>query len=543
MSGSPRKKRKKKRPAKDPSPTSEGERERGEAAERKQRKKRREREAPPEEGEEEPAARVAKRKGKKKRPAPSDEASDDLGRVSSGAFGVDSEPSAVGKGEIGGRSVAQLKQDLASSSARKREAAVHLLGKLGPGAAAAAGALGGLLSDESDAVRLRAARALGKIGPGAIDAVPALVEALAGDDDDDKSLSGVCAKALKRIGPLAWPALLDVLDDKRLRRKAAKVLRSIPPGDDAETLEAMEALLDPGREKAASVALTVLEKLGAEGVPLMLVVASADDAPELQEKALEALAGVGEQAVKPLLAALRREDPALRVAAAQGLAELARGEEAKAVAKASKKLGRALEDEDAGVRAALVETLGALKGYPLRAEEALIPALGDSDPRVGLAAVMAMLDLAKDKAKLAARMAQVVASDEREFVRVGACMVLMHLGQDARASVPALLQAIEDASTEVREYAHLALQGIRTPSMRVEVIRTASMRLQVLPEGESGAEDDEDEEDELSDESEVDEDDEDEDEDESDERPRAPTRKKKRRGVAPRKRRRIRRRR
>ena len=158
MSGSPRKKRKKKRPAKDPSPTSEGERERGEAAERKQRKKRREREAPPEEGEEEPAARVAKRKGKKKRPAPSDEASDDLGRVSSGAFGVDSEPSAVGKGEIGGRSVAQLKQDLASSSARKREAAVHLLGKLGPGAAAAAGALGGLLSDESDAVRLRAAR-------------------------------------------------------------------------------------------------------------------------------------------------------------------------------------------------------------------------------------------------------------------------------------------------------------------------------------------------------------------------------------------------
>ncbi|HBP20929.1 MAG TPA: hypothetical protein DEA08_24460, partial [Planctomycetes bacterium] len=81
------------------------------------------------------------------------------------------------------------------------------------------------------------------------------------------------------------------LDDKRLRRKAAKVLRSIPPGDDAETLEAMEALLDPGREKAASAALTVLEKLGADGVHLMLVVASADDAPELQEKALEALAG------------------------------------------------------------------------------------------------------------------------------------------------------------------------------------------------------------------------------------------------------------
>ncbi|HBP22385.1 MAG TPA: hypothetical protein DEA08_31965, partial [Planctomycetes bacterium] len=194
------------------------------------------------EAEEESEARVAKRK-RKKRAETSDAVSDDLGRVSSGAFGIDSEPSAVGKGEVAGRSLAQLKKDLGSSSARKREAAVHLLGKLGPGAAAAAGALGGLLGDESDAVRLRAARALGKIGPGAVEAVPALVEALAGDDEDDKSLSGVCAKALKRIGPLAWPGLLDVLDDKRLRRKAAKVLRSIPPGDDAETLEAMEALL------------------------------------------------------------------------------------------------------------------------------------------------------------------------------------------------------------------------------------------------------------------------------------------------------------
>ncbi|HBP20930.1 MAG TPA: hypothetical protein DEA08_24465, partial [Planctomycetes bacterium] len=213
---------------------------------------------------------------------------------------------------------------------------------------------------------------------------------------------------------------------------------------------------------------------------------------------------------KPLLRVLRHEDPALRVAAARGLAELARGEDSKAVAKASKKLGEALDDEDAGVRAALVETLGALKGYPLRAEEALIPALGDSDPRVGLAAVMAMLDLAKDKGKLAGRMAEVVAQDEREFVRVGACMVLMHLGQDARASVPALLEAIEDASTEVREYAHLALQGIRTPSMRVEVIRTASMRLQVLPEGQSESEDEDESEEDLSDESEVDEDDEDE---------------------------------
>ena len=43
-----------------------------------------------------------------------------------------------------------------------------------------------------------------------------------------------------------------------------------------------------------------------------------------------------------------------------------------------------------------------------------------------------------------------------------------------------LVAALGDPSAEVREYAHLALQAIRTPSMRLEVIRTASLRLKVV---------------------------------------------------------------
>jgi hypothetical protein len=65
------------------------------------------------------------------------------------------------------------------------------------------------------------------------------------------------------------------------------------------------------------------------------------------------------------------------------------------------------------------------------------------------------------------------------YTRVGACMVLMHLGTDAKAAVDALVDALEDSAPEVREYAHLALNAIRTPSMRLKVIRTASMRLKV----------------------------------------------------------------
>ena len=111
------------------------------------------------------------------------------------------------------------------------------------------------------------------------------------------------------------------------------------------------------------------------------------------------------------------------------------------------------------------------------------------------------------------RMIGVTGSSPAAITRVGACMILMHLGKDAKAAVPHLVKALESKSTEVREYAHLALQAIRTPSRRREVIRTASMRLKVV----------------------------DDDDEESDEGPKAPRRRKRQARGAPIKRRRVRR--
>ncbi|MGE0713557.1 MAG: HEAT repeat domain-containing protein [Planctomycetota bacterium] len=407
------------------------------------------------------------------------------GEEGASSFDLDSEVSSVG----GGKSVSNLSRELSSSNPRKREAAAHFLGKLGAKAAPAAAKLGELLSDPEENVRLRAARTLGLIGPDAHEATAALVGALSdGDKDrsrDDKSLAGVAARALKRIGAAAWPGLLAALRDRALRRRAARVLRSIAPDpSSAPTLAAIDELLSPGREKAAQAALTALERHGAPGVPLVLRVAAADDEEALQERALETLLTIGKDAAKPLAAALDDDDAALRLAAARALALLAAKVSQKAVARVTEELSEALLDEDVGVRTHVVEALAALEDYPQRVEGLLIQALGDEDPRVSLAAVMGILDVSPDKQALAARMQEVVAAGKQDFVRVGACMVLMHLGQEARDAVPALVQAIEDPSTEVREYAHLALQSIRTPSMRVEVIRTASLRLQVLDESE-----------------------------------------------------------
>lgn len=457
---------------------------------------------------------------KRRKPSLDSEDSTSAGDLNSG---VESASEAADEGPT--LSLAELTKDLGSSSAKKRESAAHGLGRLGSKAKRAVPALAKLLEDDEERVRLRAARALGKIGPSAVAAVPALALCLKQTGGKDKSrdettVAGVAVRALKRIGAPAWPGLLAVFDDKDLRRRAGRVLRSIEPKADEATHEAIEDLLEVGREDAAEGALAVLSRHGAAAVPFLLRFATADDAPELQDMAEDSLEAIGKDAVPGLASALEDGDVDLRLSAARNLCRIAREVSQRAVARVCSRLEDALDDEDVGVRLQAVDALAALTEYASRAEPSLIIAMGDEDSRVGLAAVMALLDLADDKRGLAERMTKVLQGRrESEFTRVGACMVLMHLGPAAKESVPVLLKAVEDPSTEVREYAHLALQAIRTPSMRVSVIRTASLRLKV-----------------------VDEDEEDEDEESSEERGPVAPRKRRRRagGIRPR---RVRRRR
>jgi len=431
-------------------------------------------------------------KKRRKRPTLDSEDSTSAGDLNSG---VDSTSEGVEEGPT--LSLAELTKDLGSSSAKKREAAAHGLGRLGPKAKRASSALAKLLEDDEERVRLRAARAIGKIGPGAVAAVPALALCLKQTGGKDKSrdettVAGVAVRALKRIGAAAWPGLLAVFDDKDLRRRAGRVLRSIEPKADEATHEAIEELLDVGREEAAEAALAVLSRHGAAAVPFLLRFATADDAPELQDQAEDALESIGKDAVPGLASALEDEDVDLRLSAARNLCRIAREVSQRAVARVCSRLEDALDDEDVGVRLQAVDALAALTEYASRAEPSLVIAMGDTDSRVGLAAVMALLDLAEDKQGLAQRMTKVLEGRrESEFTRVGACMILMHLGPASKESVPALLKAVEDPSTEVREYAHLALQAIRTPSMRVSVIRTASLRLKVVDEDDEEADDEE----------------------------------------------------
>lgn len=214
-----------------------------------------------------------------------------------------------------------------------------------------------------------------------------------------------------------------------------------------------------------------------------------DGSPYCNEKILRALAKRGKEAVPGLVPLLEDSRSPVRWAAVAALGRLALRHGDAALGDAAPRLVAVAEDKNAHVRAKAVEAVAALRSRKAEVLPVLIKALGDGDARVSRAAVMHVLELGVEPELLTERMIEVLTTKRGVYHRVGAVMVLFHLGKAAKAAVPHLVEAIEDPSAEVREYANLALMGIRTPSMRLQIIRTASMRLKAV----DGAEDEDEE--------------------------------------------------
>lgn len=227
-----------------------------------------------------------------------------------------------------------------------------------------------------------------------------------------------------------------------------------------------------------------------------------DGNPYVNDKLLRALAKVGAKAVPPLLELLKEPRWTSRWAALSALQRVAMRDTDVDSKKLLPPLVEALADEKWRVRAKAVEALAALRKAKGEVLSGLIKALGDSNSEVSRLAVMHVLELGLDAKELTERMVEVLTTKRSVYLRVGALLVLLHLGKSAKAAVPDLIEAIEDPSPEVREYANLALTAIRTPSMRLQVIRTASMRLKAVePASEVAKKTDDEDDDEDDDES------------------------------------------
>jgi HEAT repeat protein len=104
-----------------------------------------------------------------------------------------------------GRPIGEWVEDLHAPEARRRVAAVEVLGNIGPCHPAALPALATALRDPDAKVRDAAVLALMKSGPAAAGAVPALAAAC---DDADPSVRTHAAAALARIRGTRGPPLL-----------------------------------------------------------------------------------------------------------------------------------------------------------------------------------------------------------------------------------------------------------------------------------------------------------------------------------------------
>jgi len=296
-----------------------------------------------------------------------------------------------------------------------------------------------VLSDKDYWVRWQATYALGRMGPDAAPAVTALERILA-NREEHEYVRGGAAWALGRIGPpaaSAVPLLVQTLSSNHVsvRRNAATALGCI-------------ASPNPSIQKDATH--SIASHLTADAIS-RLVKLLGDEEPAVRAAAAEALWRIERhpKALATLEAMLRNPKSSIACGAASVLGELAASE-----APVAPTLVAALGHADADTRRAAAQAMGrvGLDAVPLlqnaiaTAEEQTkiqaVEALG----WIGPPAVTALIE---------------ALGHANALVRRHAARALGRLGPAAKVAEPALVRAVSDSDSGVREAAAVALRRVR----------------------------------------------------------------------------------
>ncbi len=326
-------------------------------------------------------------------------------------------------GKRASRATGDLTALLDHDDARVREAASVSLGNLGRRASKSAFDLNGRLSDPDPAVRAAAAVSLGQLGPRSDASITDLIRVL-GDEDDN--VRDAASGALVRMGKKAVPQLVRALQN--------------------------------GNPIFLQAVVDTLGRIGPVAVPRLSEALLEDRTPDIARgyaaMALAQIADRNDSVIATLTKAL--EDPSVnvRMSAAEALGHA--GELAKP---ASAKLIEISIDsrESVLVREFSISALAKIAPGDAAVEEALVYAVSDGNPRIYEAAVNALLR-SQGAPDIDSRVAQLI--NELDGGSATAAEALGLIGDEAKAAVPSLIRALENADPEIRATALVALERI-----------------------------------------------------------------------------------
>jgi HEAT repeat protein len=312
---------------------------------------------------------------------------------------------------------------------KSRYWACVVLSEIGTKAQAAVPALTDALKDSQAYVRREALLCLGHIGPAARPATDAIIGLL--NNDDQPTVRAAAAFALAKIGPDAGDS-------------AKTALRNAVAGKDefvhTVSLWALTRI-DPKNEELRSQAVTSLVKT------------LKHENPRLRSAAANALADLNSTASPVLpafVAALQDQEAAVRAIASEALVHI--GEPA------IEPLCQALDSRQSRGEAALI--LGRLGSKAKSAVGPLTAALDDSSPDVRGEVLFALAEMGPDAKSAVPGIAKLLKEDSHESVRHSAAYTLGKIGPDAKAATAALLDTLDDDSESLDVMCAWALSKI-----------------------------------------------------------------------------------
>ncbi|WP_339732048.1 HEAT repeat domain-containing protein [uncultured Gimesia sp.] len=327
--------------------------------------------------------------------------------------------------------------ELDSENEEKQALAAHQLGELGPVSKTAVPALIRVVKGGSVSSRSEAIIALGKIGPAAAPAVPELTKLLR---SNSVILKFNALQALRLIGPASRPAakqMAPLLDSNNsyIKVAAAWALWSVDPENKENQNQVIKALL-------SSLEVSI---------------------NEVSSDAAVALSEIGEPAVKPLLAALKKEHSADHHSECGKICDVlaqmgVRGETAIPT------LLKVLNSEDQNLVWHAAHALGSINAKPEEVVPALTKLLSSSSPIVRAQAAIAIGDFGAEAKSAVPELIKLL-SDSDLNVKLDAASALGEIGPNASAAVPQLAAAMQAGPTSLTLTSASALASIGEASV------------------------------------------------------------------------------